>query len=234
MSAAQEEPDGSGEHDGAGADGPGYSVADVLGNSRIVVDLVAPPLLFVGVATALDLVPAVIAALAFSAVVLVVRAVRGDGVLYAIGGAGGVVTGALFALWSGATEGFFGPDVALSAIYAVVAVVSILVRRPLVAWTSWLIYRWPRDWYWHPKVRPAYSEITWLWALLFGGRAIVQYVLLQRGEVGWLTIANLATGLPAIVLLLVATYAYVTLRLERLGGPDVEEFRAREGDPAAS
>jgi hypothetical protein len=214
-------------------EGPGYSVRDLLGNSRVVVDLVAPPLLFVAVATAFDLVPAVIAALGFSAVVLVVRLVRSDGVLHALGGAAGVVAGALFALWSGSAEGFFGPDVLLSAVYGVGAVVSILVRRPLIAWSSWLVYRWPREWYWHPRVRPAYSEITWAWAVLFLGRAAVQYVLYQRGEVGWLTAANLATGLPAIALLLIGTYAYVTWRLEHLGGPDVEEFRReRSGDPA--
>jgi hypothetical protein len=211
--------------------GPGYSVRDLLGNTRIVVDLVVPPLLFVGVAAASDLLPAVSAALVFSAAVFGYRLIKRDKVLFALGGAAGVVAGALFALWSGAAEGFFGPDVALSAIYAVIAVVSILVRRPLIAWSSWIVYRWPREWYWHPLVRPAYSEITWAWALLFAGRAAVQLVLLRRGQVGWLTVANLATGLPAIVVLLIVTYAYVTWRLERLGGPDVEEFRAQQTAP---
>lgn len=210
--------------DSAG-EGSGYSVRDLLGNTRIIVDLVVPPILFVAVAAFADLLAAVVAALVFSAAVFVYRVVRSDRVLFALGGAGGVVAGALFALWSGTTEGFFGPDVLLSAVYAVLAVVSIVVRRPLIAWSSWIVYRWPLAWYWHPKVRPAYAEITWVWAVLFGGRALVQYVLYQRGEVGWLTVANLATGLPAIALLLVLTYAYVTWRLERLGAPAVAQFR---------
>jgi hypothetical protein len=205
-----------------------YSVRDVLGDSRIVVDLVAPPLLFVGVAALAGLVPAVVAALVFSAAVLLYRLLRSDRVLYALGGAGGVAAGALFALWSGAAEGFFGPDVVLSAVYGVGAVVSILVRRPLVAWSSWLLYRWPLAWYWHPRVRPAYAEITWAWAGLFLGRAGAQLVLYERGEVGWLAVANLATGLPAVAALLVVTYAYVRWRLEHLDAPDVARFRRPE------
>ena len=53
-------------------------------------------------------------------------------------------------------------------------------------------------------------------------------MLIARGEVGWLTVARILTGWPAFAALLVATYAYVSWRLNRLGAPTVEEWRARE------
>lgn len=202
-----------------------YHVTDLIGNPRIVVDLVCPPLLFVVLVALRGLGTAALAALAFSGAVVAWRVLRGERFWLALAGAGGVVAGAGFAWWSGTAEGFFGPDVILSAAYAVAAVASIVGRRPLIAWASWLVYRWPRRWYWHPRVRPAYAEVTWVWAAFFAGRAGVQAVLYEQGAVGWLTAANLLTGLPVVVALLVFTYWYVPWRLERLGAPDVAEFR---------
>lgn len=127
----------------------------------------------------------------------------------------------------GGAEGYFVPGVVLNAAYAAAAGLSALLRRPLIAWTSWLIYRWPLAWYWHPRVRPAYSEITSAWAALFAGRAAVRAVLIGSGQVGWLAVATLATGWPAFAVLIVATYAYVDRRLVRLGGPSVDQVRRR-------
>ncbi|MGH3924523.1 MAG: hypothetical protein ACRDTT_16960, partial [Pseudonocardiaceae bacterium] len=89
----------------------------------------------------------------------------------------------------------------------VACVVSILVRRPLIALTSAAIYRWPPGWYLQDRVRPAYSEITWAWAALHLGKAAVQAVLV------------------------VAAYAYVSWRLNRLGAPTVEEWREHPSEP---
>ena len=107
---------------------------------------------------------------------------------------------------------------------ALLAVISNLARRPLVAWSSVIARRWPLGWYWHPKVRPAYAEVTWLWAIFFGARALLQLSLFQAGDAGGLALANILSGWPALIVLLVVTDLYGTLRLGNRAGPSVQEF----------
>lgn len=202
---------------------------DLLTNRTVVVDTVLPPLLFVGANALLGLRAAAGVSLGLSLILLAARLLRRQRLLYAASGLAGTLTAVGFAVWAGRAEAYFLPGVITNAAFGVVAVVSILVRRPLIALTSAAIYRWPLGWYWHPRVRPAYSEITWPWAALYLGRAGLQWVLVLRGELGWLTAARIATGWPAFALLLLATYAYVGRRLERLGGPTVEEYLADRG-----
>ena len=132
---------------------------------------------------------------------------------------------ALAARLVGGETGFFLPTLLSRVGVVVVAVVSVVAGRPMVAWTSFLARRWPWDWYWHPQVRPAYSEVTWGWAAFFALRLVVQWVYFQRGDAQALALVELISGWPALLLLLVATYLYGRWRLIQLGGPSVEEFK---------
>lgn len=206
------------------SDSPPARARDLLADRRVLVDSVLPPIVFVAANALGGLGIAAAAALGLSAVLLVVRLARRQRPLYALSGLGGVVLGVGVALWSRDAAGFFLPGILTNAAMAVLCVVTILVRRPLIAWTGAAIYGWPLEWYWHPRVRPAYSEVTWAWAALYGAKALLQWRLAEAGELGWLAVARLATGWPAFALLLVASYAYVNWRLARLGGPSVEAY----------
>jgi len=202
-----------------------YSARDLLANRAVLVDTVAPPVLFVVVNAVLGLAAAAAIALGFSVAVVALRLLRRQRLLYALSGLGGTLVAVAFALLAGEATAYFLPGIVSNAVLGVLSVLSILARRPAIALTSAAIYRWPLAWYWHPKVRPAYSEITWAWAALYLGKAAVQWILVLRQEVGWLAVARIATGWPAFAALLLATYAYLSWRLERLGGPSVDEYR---------
>jgi hypothetical protein len=109
--------------------------------------------------------------------------------------------------------------------------VSVLARRPLVAWTSYLARRWPLDWYWHPRVRPAYSEVTLAWAVFFAMRLLLQLLLFQGERAGTLVVISFVAGWPATIILLAVSYLYGTWRLQNLRGPSIEEFRAGAEPP---
>ncbi len=208
-----------------------YSARDLLANRMVLVDTVAPPVVFV-VANAVGGLPvAAVVAIGFSLVLVAGRLRRRQRLLYALSGLGGTLIAVGFALLAGEASAYFLPGIVSNAVLGLVAVLSILVRRPVIALTSAAIYRWPLAWYRHPRVRPAYSEITWAWAALYLGKAGVQWVLVQRQEVGWLTVARIVTGWPAFAALLLVTYAYLTWRLERLGGPSVDEYRQTPSEP---
>jgi len=129
------------------------------------------------------------------------------------------------ALLFGRSEGYFLPGIVNGGITIALAITSLIIHKPMVAWTSYLARRWPINWYWHPQIRPAYTEVTWVWILFFGLRLWWQVALYQGQDVNQLTLVNTLTGWPATILLLIFSYLYGTWRLAQLRGPSVEEFR---------
>ncbi len=150
---------------------------------------------------------------------------------YALGGVGGVILAGFIAQTLGRAEGYFLPGILSGALTTLLCLVSVFLGRPLVAWTSFITRRWPVKWYWHPKVRPAYSEVTIVWAVFFGLRTFIQFELFQRQATGMLGVVQLLTGWPALIILLIASYLYGIWRLQNLAGPSVEEFRAGSEPP---
>lgn len=196
-----------------------------------ILDAVLPPLAFIIINALAGFRAAMWSALALAVVFAGYRLARGRPVWYALGGLAGVLAAIAFTRLSGRAAGFFLPNIAVSGMTVLLALGSLILRRPLAAWTSHLVRRWPRAWYWHPRVRPAYAEVTWLWALYFGLRLGLQLQLFQTVSPGVLAAVNFALGWPGTTALLVASYLYGTWRLANLGGPSVEEFQNDDPPP---
>lgn len=204
---------------------------EVVGGRGNLVDSVFPPILFVLVSVLLDLEFATWSALAAALLITGVRLIRREPLRYALGGVGGVALAVVVARLLGRAEGYFLPAIVSGAGTALICILSVLARRPLVAWTSFLTRHWPLEWYWHPKVRPAYSEVTLAWGVFFVLRLVVQLLLFQAGAAGILAVFNVVMGWPATIVLLIASYVYGTWRLRNLSGPSVEEFKAGAEPP---
>ncbi|MFN2225643.1 MAG: DUF3159 domain-containing protein [Anaerolineae bacterium] len=202
----------------------------VLGRANLL-DSILPPLLFVILNALLGFDHAMWGSLALAVILGAVRLARSQSPLYALGGVAGVALAMGLTWLLGQEEGYFLPGIVSNGLLALLCLLSVVVRRPLVAWTSYLARRWPLAWYWQPRVRPAYSEVTALWLVFFAGRLVLQLVLYQREAVGLLALLNVVSGWPATVVLLAASYLYGTWRLRRLGGPSVEEFEAGAKPP---
>jgi hypothetical protein len=86
----------------------------------------------------------------------------------------------------GRSEGYFLPAIVNGGLTVALALVSLIIRKPMVAWTSYLARRWPLDWYWHERVRPAYTEVTVVWALFFALRLFWQVTLFQGSDLSQL------------------------------------------------
>jgi len=196
----------------------------VMGRSNLL-DSILPPLLFV-VANILWGLPAAMASsLVAGGLITLLRLLRRQKLVFALGGIAGAGVAILIAWLLDRQEGFFVPSMVSGGLSVLLCLLSIVLRRPLVAWTSHLARRWPRDWYWHPRVRPAYSEVTAMWLVFFLFRFLLQLNLFAQQAAGSLAWLNLILGWPATIALLVISYLYGTWRLRRLGGPSVEEFK---------
>lgn len=204
-----------------------------LTNGRAgVVDALITSVLFAIVLTIWDLQTAIIVVFGVVAWLLLIyrytQGVRGFNLLGGILGAA-VAVGFVYVFQS--EEAFFAPSLITNGVVALLGTLSVLVKRPFVAWNSALARRWPWDWYWHDQVRPAYTETTILWVLYFGGRLLAQWNLYQDGDVVGLAWLNLLLGWPATTTLLITTYIYGIWRLRNLGGPSVQEFQDNTPPP---
>ncbi|UCF27034.1 MAG: DUF3159 domain-containing protein [Chloroflexota bacterium] len=194
-------------------------------------DSVLPPVAFIILNAFTNLELALAGAIIIALLIGIYRLVRRQAWVYALGGVGGVIIAGLIAWFIGGAEGYFLPGIISGALTAVLCLISIIIKRPLVAWTSYVTRRWPLDWYWHPKVLPAYSEVTVIWALFFALRTFLQFELFQQQAASTLGIVQLLSGWPALIILLIASYLYGMWRLQNLGGPSVEEFKSGKEPP---
>lgn len=203
----------------------------VLAGRSSFLDSLLPPLFFVLLNLIWGVQVAIWASLGLAVLIAIYRLFRRQSLLYALGGAGGVAIAAGVAYLLGRAEGFFLPTIISGAVTVLLCLVSVLAGRPIVAFTSFIARRWPLNWYWHPKVRPAYSEVTWFWVLFFGLRLLLQFSLFQGEAANLLGIVQFLTGWPATIILLIVSYLYGTWRLRNLGGPSVEEFKSGAEPP---
>jgi hypothetical protein len=203
----------------------------VFAGRNSFLDAILPPILFLLVNGLAGFQAAMWSALLLSVIIAAARIIRKQPLLYALAGVGSVGIAIGIAWFLGKSEGFFLPGLISGSMTLLLTVVSLVIRRPMVAWTSYIARRWPLDWYWHEKVRPAYSEVTFAWAIFFAARLFLQFSLFQNENVNSLAMTNFITGWPATILLLVFSYLYGTWRLVKLSGPSVDEFRSNAPAP---
>ena len=202
----------------------------VLGNGSLL-DAVLPPVIFLLINGIFGFQTAMWASLGLAVLIAVLRLWRGQSLLYAVAGIASIGLAIAIVLFLGRSVGYFLPNLVSGGITFTLALVSLLIRRPFVAWTSYIARRWPLEWYWHPRVRPAYSEVTIVWTVFFAARLLWQVSLFQAQDAGQLAFVNALLGWPALILLLVLSYIYGTWRLSNLNGPSVEEFRNQAPPP---
>jgi hypothetical protein len=202
----------------------------VLGKGTLL-DAILPPVIFLIVNSIFGFQAAMWTSLGLAVVIAGLRLARGQSLLYALAGIGsvGLAIGIVWLL--GRAVGYFLPNLVSGGVTFTLALISLIIRRPFVAWTSFIARRWPLDWYWHPKVRPAYTEVTIAWTIFFAARLLWQYSLYQEQAASQLAWVNALLGWPALIVLLVLSYLYGTWRLVNLNGPSVEEFRKQIPPP---
>ncbi|MBI2759317.1 MAG: DUF3159 domain-containing protein [Chloroflexi bacterium] len=188
-------------------------------------DAILPPIVFLLINGLVGFQAAMWSALILAVGIAVLRVIRKQSLIYALAGVGSVAMAIGIAWYLGKSKGFFLPGLISGSMTLLLTILSLVIRRPMVAWTSYLARRWPLDWYWHPQVRPAYSEVTFVWTIFFAARLLLQFSLFESQNVNSLAMTNFITGWPATILLLVISYLYGTWRLAQLRGPSVEEFR---------
>jgi len=187
---------------------PQRLLAQVGGVSGVIYSSL-PVMTFVVLSSLSGLLPAIGSALGVAALVLLWRLLRRESTQPAVFGFIGVAVCAMIAYVVGQSKGYFLLGIWMSLLWAVIFAVSVLIRRPAVgyAW-SWASGR-DRGWRAVPRAVYAFDIATLCWVLVFGARFVVQRLLYDADQTGWLGVARIAMGWPLTVLAALATYAAI-------------------------
>jgi hypothetical protein len=188
---------------------PTRRLVDQLGGTTGMIYTAIPVFVFV-VANALATLPIAIGSAVVVAVgIMGFRIVRGEPAVQASGGLVGVVVAGGVAAWTGSAGGFFLIGIWASLVGAVVALVSLLARRPLTGVLWNMVHgnevAWRQD---RPSLR-GHDIATLALTAMFAARYFVQDWLYDIDAAGWLATAKIVMGTPLLALaLLVVVWAF--------------------------
>ena len=201
------------------------------GRGPSVIDALIPFLVYIIGSRFIDLNQAVVMSVATAGAIMFFRLIKRQSLTFAVGGAGSALLASFFAYLSGSAGGYYLPGFFTGGLTVAGCVLSVIINRPLAAYSSMLTRRWPENWYWHPQVLPAYREVTLFWGILFGVRLAVELILFSQSTIETLGTVRLVMGWPYTILVLVASYLYGQKRLAKLAGPSVAEFKSDAQPP---
>jgi hypothetical protein len=170
-----------------------------------------PVLVFVGTSRLVGLMAAVGAALGIATLILLWRLIRRESTQPAVSGLIGVAVCALIAYLLGQSKGYFLLGIWTSLLWAAVFGVSIVIRRPVVGYIwSWL---GGHDRAWRDVRRAVYAFdiATLTWVLVFGARFVVQRLLYESDQTGWLVVARISMGWPLTAVSALVTFLAIRM-----------------------
>ena len=194
-------------------------------------DALLPPLIYAVSNSIFGLQTAVILAVTTALINFSRRIIKKENWKYSLAGLIGVIFASSFAYLSNNASNYFIPALTSSTLFLLASVITVLIGKPLAAWASHLSRGWPLEWFWRQDVKPAYREVTILWAVYFALRLTIQLRLFFSEAVLNLAWVNILLGWPAIIVVLTISYIYGIWRLNDLGGPGVDEFKEGKEPP---
>jgi hypothetical protein len=142
---------------------------------------------------------ALVAAVAFSAVITIIRLARRDTIQHALSGLIGVLICAWFANRTGNASDLYIPKLLTNLGYGTVYLVANLAGWPILGLMLGPILGENLKWRNHPERKRAYTLASWLWVAMFFTRIAVQYPIYRSGNVNLLGTVNLAMGYPLFI-----------------------------------
>ncbi|WP_197675863.1 DUF3159 domain-containing protein [Micromonospora auratinigra] len=176
------------------------TVLQQMGGVAGFVHSTIPVVVFVTANAFLPLPVAVGVAVATGLALCIVRLVRGERLVSAVGSLLGVAVAAGIVAWTGSARDFFVIGIWASLAGFVVTFGSVLARRPLtgVIWNA--LHGGTHAWRSDRGVRVAHDVATLTAASVFASRFVIQQWLYLADSTGGLGVARVVMGTPLTVL----------------------------------
>lgn len=146
-----------------------------------------------------DLQSALIAAIAISALLTIIRLAMRDTIQHAISGFVGILICAWFANRTGNPSDLYIPKLLTNLGYGALYLLGNLAGWPILGLMLGPILGENLLWRNHPERKRAYIQAGWLWVGMFFTRIAVQYPIYKSGNLNLLGTVNLAMGYPLFI-----------------------------------
>lgn len=174
------------------------TVMQAFGGVRGMIDMTLPGLVFIVTYNITHQVAtSAWAALALSALFVVVRLAKRETIQHAFSGVFGVAIGAWISMKTGKAENFYLPGLLWNVGYCVGLAVSAMVRWPLIGVmlgpVTGEMFTWRHQ---NPGRLAAYTKATWAWVAVMGVKPLILFPLYFTGNVNLLGWLKVALGIP--------------------------------------
>lgn len=175
-------------------------VLAAFGGKKGLIDSGIPSVIFLVVFNiSKELQTALIASIAVSALLTIIRLAMKDTIQHAFSGFIGVLICAWFANRTGNASDLYIPKLLTNLGYGTVYLIANLAGWPILGVMLGPILGENLTWRNHPERKRAYTLASWLWVAMFFTRIAVQYPIYKSGNVNLLGTVNLAMGYPLFI-----------------------------------
>jgi len=172
-------------------------VLAAFGGKKGLIDSGIPSVIFLVVFNVTDeLQSALIASVAVSAVLTIIRLAMRETIQHAVSGLIGSLICAWFANRTGNASDLYLPKLLTNLGYGSVYLIANLAGWPILGLLLGPILGENLQWRKDPARARAYKRASWLWVGMFFIRIVVQYPIYRSGNVNLLGTVNLAMGYP--------------------------------------
>lgn len=195
------------------------------------IDALFPPLIFFLVYRFSTLEIAAGLTLVYIVCLIGYRVLKKHTMKYVFVGTGGVLLSIGFSALSGDAIHYYLPGLISTGLIVFGTLISLIIKKPLAALASHITRGWPIQWYLRDDIRPAYRNVTILWAVYFFVRLAIQVPIYLMGAFDLYFFINNVLGWPMNIVLLIVTYVIGIRGLRKLSGPSVEEYLNQDNPP---
>ena len=172
-------------------------VLAAFGGKKGLIDSGIPSVIFLVVFNITDeLQSALIASVAVSALLTIIRLAMRETIQHAVSGLIGSLICAWFANRTGNASDLYIPKLLTNLGYGSVYLIANLAGWPILGLLLGPILGENLQWRKDPARARAYKRASWLWVGMFFARIAVQYPIYRSGNVNLLGTVNLAMGYP--------------------------------------
>ena len=172
-------------------------VLAAFGGKKGLIDSGIPSVIFLVVFNVTDeLQSALIASVAVSALLTIIRLAMRETIQHAVSGLIGSLICAWFANRTGNASDLYIPKLLTNLGYGSVYLIANLAGWPILGLLLGPILGENLQWRKDPARARAYKWASWLWVGMFFARIAVQYPIYRSGNVNLLGTVNLAMGYP--------------------------------------
>ena len=185
-------------------------VLQAFGGKKGLIDSGIPAIIFLVIFNVADaLKPALLGAIAISALLTIIRLAMRETVQHALSGFIGVLICAWFANRTGNASDLYIPKLLTNLGYGTAYLIGNVVGWPIMGLVLGPILGENLKWRNHPERKRAYTLASWLWVAMFFTRIAVQYPIYRSGNVNLLGTVNLAMGYPLFIATAYGTWQIV-------------------------